>query len=257
MGALIEVRGLQMTFTTLRGDRVHALADIDLDVAHGEFLTVVGPSGCGKTTLLRLLAGLLRATSGVISLAGTPVTGPRRDVGVVFQNPILLPWRTALDNVLIPAEVLGLPRPAALERARALLRMVGLTGFEHTYPGELSGGMQQRTAIARALLHDPAILLMDEPFGALDAMTREQMNLEVQRIWQASGKTVLLITHSITEAVFLGDRVAVMTARPGEVAKVIDVDIERPRSLDVVSTSRFGAIAHEIRALLAQKSVIE
>ncbi len=257
MGALIQVRGLNMVFLTLRGERVHALADINVHVAEGEFVTVVGPSGCGKTTLLRILGGLLRRTSGEVLLAGSPVNGPRRDIGIVFQNPILLPWRTVLDNAMLAAEVLGLPQERYRERARELLKMVGLQGFEDKYPMELSGGMQQRAAITRALLHDPAILLMDEPFGALDAMTREQMNLELQRIWQESGKTILLITHSIPEAVFLGDRVLVMTPRPGKLAEVIQVGIPRPRNLDVMATPRFGEITHEIRALFQQRGAID
>ncbi len=257
MRALIRIRGLDMIFLTLRGERIHALSDINVDVGEGEFVTVVGPSGCGKTTLLRILGGLLRRTSGDVVLAGSPVDGPRRDIGIVFQNPILLPWRTVLDNAMLPAEVLGLPREKYRERARDLLKMVGLQGFEDKYPMELSGGMQQRAAITRALLHDPAILLMDEPFGALDAMTREQMNLELQRIWRESGKTILLITHSIPEAVFLGDRILVMTPRPGKLAEVIPVDISRPRSLDVMATPRFGEITHEIRALFAQKGAID
>ena len=257
MHNLIRIRGLNMIFITLRGERVHALSDINVDVGEGEFVTVVGPSGCGKTTLLRILGGLLRRTGGDVILAGSPVDGPRRDIGIVFQNPILLPWRTVLDNAMLPAEVLGLPREQYRERALDLLKMVGLQGFEDKYPMELSGGMQQRAAITRALLHDPAILLMDEPFGALDAMTREQMNLELQRIWRESGKTILLITHSIPEAVFLGDRILVMTPRPGRLAEVIAVDIPRPRTLDMMATPRFGEITLEIRALFQQKGAID
>ncbi len=257
MRTLIRIRGLHMIFLTLRGERIHALSDINVDVGEGEFVTVVGPSGCGKTTLLRILGGLLRRTSGDVLLTGSPVDGPRRDIGIVFQNAILLPWRTVLENVMLPAEVLGLPREKYRERALDLLKMVGLQGFDDKYPMELSGGMQQRAAITRALLHDPAILLMDEPFGALDAMTREQMNLELQRIWRESGKTILLITHSIPEAVFLGDRILVMTPRPGRLAQVISVDIPRPRTLDMMTTPRFGEITHEIRALFQQKGAID
>jgi NitT/TauT family transport system ATP-binding protein len=256
-GALIRIRKLDKVFSTVRGERVAALLDIDCDIAEGSFVTVVGPSGCGKSTLLKILAGLLRASRGTVTMAGEAVTGPRRDIGVVFQNSILLPWRTILDNVMLPAEILGLSRKAAQERARQLLAMVRLEGFEDKYPMELSGGMQQRASIARALLHDPAILLMDEPFGALDAMTREQMNLELQRIWLESGKTIVLITHSIPEAVFLGDRVLVMTPRPGRLARVMPVDLVRPRSLDVMATPAFGALAREIRELLHQKGGID
>jgi NitT/TauT family transport system ATP-binding protein len=257
MRSLISIRGLNMIFITVRGERIHALADINVGVDEGEFVTVVGPSGCGKTTLLRILGGLLRRTSGHVTLAGAPVDGPRRDIGIVFQNPILLPWRTVLENALLPAEVLGLSKLEYRPRALELLKMVGLEGFDDKYPMELSGGMQQRAAITRALLHDPAILLMDEPFGALDAMTREQMNLELQSIWQASRKTILLITHSIPEAVFLGDRILVMTPRPGKLAKILTVDIPRPRSLDVMATPRFGEFTREIRALFAQKGSID
>ena len=211
-------------------------------------MSVVGPSGCGKSTLLRILAGLLDYSEGSVTLDGAPVRGTRRDIGVVFQNPILLPWRTILDNVLLPAEVLGLDMSAARIRARELLAMVRLEGFEGRLPSQFSGGMQQRASIARALLHDPKILLMDEPFGALDAMTREQMNLELQRIWTESGKTIVLITHSIPEAVFLGDVVFVMTARPGKLRRVVPIDLPRPRTMELTATPEFGGKAQEIRA---------
>lgn len=251
---MIEVARLDKTFVTVRNERIHALSDISLSVAEREFVTIVGPSGCGKSTLLKIVAGLLGATRGRVLLAGTPVDRPRQDIGIVFQNPVLLPWRTVLDNVLLPAEVQGLPRAPARARARELLSMVGLGGFENKYPMELSGGMQQRAAISRALVHDPNILLMDEPFGALDAMTREQMNLDLQRIWLEAGKTVILITHSIPEAVFLGDRVIVMSARPGKIARVVDVDIARPRSIDVMGEPDFGRMTGEIRRLLYGRS---
>jgi NitT/TauT family transport system ATP-binding protein len=248
--AVIEVAHLEKVFVTHRGERVHALQDISFSVGEREFVTIVGPSGCGKSTLLKMIAGLLPASSGQITVAGTPVAAPRRDIGLVFQNPVLLPWRTVMDNVLLPAEVQGLPREAARTRAHELLAMVGLTEFEDTYPMELSGGMQQRAAISRALLADPAILLMDEPFGALDAMTREQMNLDLQRIWRESGKTVVLITHSIPEAVFLGGRVLVMTPRPGRLARTVEVPIPQPRSLDTMGEPLFGHLTGEIRKLL-------
>ncbi len=257
MSAFIEVAGLTKTFSTLRGEKVLALDNVSVNINEGEFITVVGPSGCGKSTLLKMLAGLLPASSGSITLAGSRVTGTRRDVGMVFQSAILLPWRTILQNVMLPAEVLGMDEKAARRRANALLETVGLGGFAEKYPSELSGGMQQRAAICRALLHDPKILLMDEPFGALDAMTREQMNLELQAIWQRSGKTVVLITHSIPEAVFLGDRVLVMTARPGRLARVVAVDIPRARDLDVMATPTFGVAAKIIRDLLHQKGGID
>ncbi|MFL9826688.1 ABC transporter ATP-binding protein [Rhodoplanes sp. SY1] len=245
----IRISHLDKTFVTVRDERVRALSDITLDVADRAFVTVVGPSGCGKSTLLKIIAGLLAPTSGRLEVVGEPVLKPRRDIGVVFQNPVLLPWRTILDNVLLPAEVQGLPAAASRARARDLLKMVGLAEFESKYPAELSGGMQQRAAISRALVCDPAILLMDEPFGALDAMTREQMNLDLQRIWRESGKTVLLITHSIPEAVFLGDRVVVMTPRPGRIACTIDVPLARPRSLEAMGDPVFGRLSSDIRRL--------
>ena len=245
--AVIEVRDLRKVYGTRHGE-VEALQDIEFAVAEGEFIAIVGPSGCGKSTLLKILAGLLPATSGEARLRGTPITGPRRDIGMVFQSPVLFPWRTVLDNVLLPADVQRLGRERMRETALDLLRLVGLQGFERRYPWELSGGMQQRVAIVRALIHDPAMLLMDEPFGALDAMTREQMNLELQRIWLERRKTVVFITHSIPEAVFLADRVLVMTPRPGRIAEDIGVAIARPRSLDAMATPEFGAYAHRIRA---------
>ena len=234
-----------------RGDAaVEALAGIDLEVADREFLAIVGPSGCGKSTLLKLVSGLRPASAGSITLHGRPVAGPRSDVGIVFQSPVLFPWRTVLDNVLLPADVLRLPREAYTARARKLLELVGLAGFEKMYPQELSGGMQQRAAIARALVHDAPLLLMDEPFGALDAMTRESMNLELQRIWAASRKTVVFITHSIAEAVFLADRIVVMSARPGRILEVIANPMPRLRSMEDTLAPAFGAMVHHIRRLL-------
>ena len=247
---VIEVSGLDKTFVTVRNERIHALQNISLAVGEREFVTVVGPSGCGKSTLLKLIAGLLPATAGRIAVGGRAVAAPRTDIGIVFQNPILLPWRTVMENVLLPAEVQGRPMGEARTRARELLAMVGLADFEDKYPMELSGGMQQRAAISRALLCDPGILLMDEPFGALDAMTREQMNLDLQRIWREAGKTVVLITHSIPEAVFLGDRVIVMSSRPGRIVRVIDVPMPRPRSIDVMGEPLFGRLTGDIRKLL-------
>lgn len=243
----IEIKGLSKTFGPPGRDGVLALRDISCSIAEGSFVSVVGPSGCGKSTLLRIIAGLLDYTQGSITMNGQPIRGTRRDVGVVFQSSILLPWRSILENVMLPAEVLGLDMKAARQRAMELLHMVRLEGFEHKLPRQLSGGMQQRASIARALLHDPKILLMDEPFGALDAMTREQMNLELQRIWSESGKTVILITHSIPEAIFLGDVVFVMTPRPGALDRVIRVDVPRPRTMASMSAPAFAAVAREIR----------
>jgi len=243
---LIEGRGVCKTY---RGDdgEVETLKPLDFTVRTGEFVSVVGPSGCGKSTLMKMIAGLLPASGGEIRLAGRPVHGPQTDVGIVFQNALLLPWRNALDNILLQAEIRGLPMAVARERAAQLIEMAGLAGFEHKHPWQLSGGMQQRVAILRALLHDPPLLLMDEPFGALDAMTRERMNLELQRLWMAAGKTVLLITHSIPEAIFLSDRVLVMSERPGRIAAVYDIALPRPRSLDVMGSEAFAAHARQLR----------
>lgn len=246
-GEAIAVKKLGKEYETSRG-AVFALDAIDFIVAEREFVAIVGPSGCGKSTLLKILAGLLPTTRGEVRLRGTPITGPRRDIGVVFQSPVLFPWRTVLDNVLLPVDVQRLGRARNRSRALELLALVGLEGFEHRYPWELSGGMQQRVAITRSLIHDPAMLLMDEPFGALDAMTRESMNLELQRIWLERRKTVLFVTHSIAEAVFLADRVFVMTPRPGRIMEQIAVDIPRPRSLEVMAALEFGAIVKRIRA---------
>ncbi len=246
---IISVRKLSLRYG--RGDAgVLALSDIAFDVADGEFIAVVGPSGCGKSTLLKILAGLLRPSDGEADLKGTPIKGPRRDIGVVFQSPVLFPWRSVLGNVLLPADVQGLDREKMRQRARDLIKMVGLAGFEDRYPRELSGGMQQRVGIVRALLHDPAILLMDEPFGALDAMTRESMNVELQRIWLERRKTVIFITHSTAEAVYLADRVIVMTARPGKIRDAFTVDLPRPRPLDVMNTEAFGAYVRRVRNAL-------
>jgi NitT/TauT family transport system ATP-binding protein len=254
VGAALSVRGLGMVFQ--RGETsVEALAAVDLAIADQEFVAIVGPSGCGKSTLLKLVSGLRRPTRGEIALYGRPVQGPRSDVGIVFQSPVLLPWRTVLDNVLLPADVLRLPRTEYRDRAMALLDLVGLAGFERHYPQELSGGMQQRAAIARALVHDAKLLLMDEPFGALDAMTREQMNLELQRIWAAQRKTVVFITHSIAEAVFLADRVVVMSPRPGQVLEVIANPMPRMRSLDDTLKPEFGELVRRVRVLLGGQGV--
>jgi NitT/TauT family transport system ATP-binding protein len=248
----ISIRGLSKTFRAEGAEGVTALRNINCSISQGSFVTVVGPSGCGKSTLLRIIAGLLDYSEGVVSLDDQAIHGTRRDIGVVFQSSILLPWRTVLQNVMLPAEILGLDLDDARARAMQLLHLVRLDGFENKMPLTLSGGMQQRASIARALLHDPKILLMDEPFGALDALTREQMNLELQRIWRESGKTIFLITHSIPEAVFLGDVVFVMTARPGTLDRIIDVNIPRPRSIDVMGSPEFGAVAQEIRRLFNQ-----
>src|SRR6516165_1299693 len=252
----ISVRGLSKDHRGRSGG-VQALAQTSFDVAEGEFVAVVGPSGCGKTTLLKILAGVLPASSGAACLRGTPINGPRRDIGVVFQSPVLLPWRSVLENVLLPIDVQRAGRDRHTQLALTLLELVGLREFAHRYPGELSGGMQQRVAIARALIHDPALLLMDEPFGALDAMTREQMNLELQRIWLERKKTVFFITHSIPEAVFLADRVLVMSPRPGRIIEDFAVDIPRPRPLEAMNLSVFSATVHSIRARFHAKGALD
>ncbi|MGE3146279.1 MAG: ABC transporter ATP-binding protein [Pseudorhodoplanes sp.] len=244
--ALIEIKGVSKTYRTRDGE-VPSLQPIDFGIREGEFLVVVGPSGCGKSTLLKLIAGLLPPSEGEIRIDGRVVTKPHRDVGIVFQTALLLPWRRVIDNVMMPVEVKGLPRDTYRKRAHDLLHMVGLDGFERKYPWQLSGGMQQRAAICRALVHDPKIVLMDEPFGALDAMTRERMNVELQRIQRETGKTVLLITHSIPEAVFLADRVLVMSARPGKIDAFYQVPLPRPRSLDVMADPIFVALSQTIR----------
>jgi NitT/TauT family transport system ATP-binding protein len=225
-----------------------AFEEISISVNRGEFVALVGPSGCGKSSLLRVVAGLAALTSGTCAVAGEPMSGPRRDVGIVFQSPLLFPWRTVMENVLLPIDVQKLGRDRYLPVARQLLDLVGLTDFEKTYPPALSGGMQQRVGIARALVNDPTILLMDEPFGALDAMTREHMNVELQRLWLERRKTILFITHSIPEAVFLADKVVVMTPRPGRVAEICDIDLPRPRTLDTMTEAAFGDYVRHIRS---------
>ena len=247
----IRISNVSKSFGSSSSGGVLALDSVDCTIEKGSFVSVVGPSGCGKTTLLRMVAGLMQATHGTVSIDGQAVTGTRRDVGVVFQSSILLPWRTVMENVLLPAEILGLDLRASRQRARDLLRLVKLEGFENKLPRQLSGGMQQRASIARALLHDPKVLLMDEPFGALDALTREQMNLELQRIWMESGKTVILITHSIPEAIFLGDSVFVMTPRPGTLKRVIRVDLPRPREMSAMGAPEFVRVSNEIREIFS------
>jgi len=254
---LIVVSDLEKTYTTKGRALVKALAGISLAIEPGEFVTIVGQSGCGKTTLLKILAGLLARSAGAVVLRGEPVNGPRRDIGIVFQDPVLLQWRTVLGNVMLPVEVLGLDRVAYRRRAMELIRLVGLETFEDKYPHELSGGMRQRVALARALVHDPSLLLMDEPFGALDAMTREFMNLELLRIWQEARKTVVFITHSIPEAVFLADRVVVMSARPGRITEVVRVDLPRPRDLDMMASDDFGVYTRKIRHLFDAKGWLD
>ncbi len=244
---MIRLDAVGKDFATADGDTVEAVGEASLEIAAGEFVAIVGPSGCGKSTLLRLVAGLIAPSKGQVSIGGEPVRGPRTDVGIVFQAPTLLPWADILANVLFPLRLLGRRDAAGIARARALLEMAGLAGFEHRRPRELSGGMQQRAAICRALVHEPAILLMDEPFGALDALTREEMALELLRLLAARPATVVFVTHSITEAAILADRVVVMTPRPGRIADLVPVALPRPRDFRQVSTPEYDAVAERIR----------
>lgn len=254
--ALIEARHLTKIYQPRRSAPTTALEDIELSIAEGEFVALVGPSGCGKTTLLKILAGLIPNYDGSVTLGGKPITGPTSDTGVVFQQPTLLPWRTILENIMIPVEIQGRDRKAGLERAHELMKTVGLEGFSKKHPHELSGGMQQRAGICRALVHDPRVLLMDEPFGALDAMTREFMNEELQRIWLGSGKTIVFVTHSIPEAAFLADRVVVMTPRPGRISELVPMTIDRPRSMADLATEAAGAKLERIRLHFNNSSMV-
>ena len=238
----VRVRGVRKIF-----DELEAIRDVSLDVANGEFNSLLGPSGCGKSTLLMMIAGLQFPTSGELLLADTPVTGPRRDVGVVFQNPVLLPWRSVLDNVLLPIELLRLPVEEYRARAMELLKMVKLDEFAGSLPRQLSGGMRQRASICRALIHDPAILLMDEPFSALDAINRDDMAVELLRIWQATRKTVIFVTHSIREAAFLSDRVMTMGRRPATIIDEIQIDLPRPRSIAMTEEDSFNRYVRHLR----------
>jgi NitT/TauT family transport system ATP-binding protein len=247
---VIDLEGVSMVYRSRDKGSVTALDELNLHIDEGEFVTLVGPSGCGKSTVLKLVSGLLAASSGQVRIHGSPVRGPRCEMGFVFQTPVLLPWRTVRDNVLLPIEMLGLPAREHTARADDLLAKVGLDGFQKARSWELSGGMQQRVGICRALIHDPEILLMDEPFAALDAMTRETIGLELLRIWDERRKTVLFVTHSIPEAVLLADRVVVMSPRPGRIASVIPIDLPRPRTMEMEYDDRFRDAARQIRALI-------
>ncbi len=242
----ISLRNVRKVYRS-GGQEFLAVSDVTMDVQEGELVSLVGPSGCGKTTVLKILAGLHDADGGSVRIgnATTPFD-PGRDIGMVLQQALLLKWRTVLDNVLLPAEIVGLPMEAARSRARDLLNLVGLSGYEDKYPQQLSGGMQQRAAIARAFIHDPKLILMDEPFGALDALTREQMNLEMLKIWRESGKTILFVTHSIQEAVFLASRCAVLTAGPARMAEFFPIELPYPRALPIKTTDAFGVYARRI-----------
>ena len=251
----VELAGVAKTYRR-RGVETHALASVDLAIREGEFLASVGPSGCGKSTLLRLVAGLHLASAGEVRIGGRVVDRPQTALGIVFQSPVLLDWRDALDNVLVQVELRGLDPSAYRERALELLDQVGLRDFADRYPHELSGGMRQRVAIARALIHDAPLLLMDEPFGALDALTREQMRLDLEALWLATRKTVLFITHSVDEAVLLADRVVVMTPRPGRIERVLDIGIARPRGLAARRDAAFAEATQQITDLFLARGVL-
>ncbi len=247
---VIELEGVTKAYGGADGRSVHALGPVDLRIDPGSFVAVVGPSGCGKSTLLRLVAGLEMPDEGMLRRYGTPLEGPSHEVGIVFQEHVLFPWLTVLDNVLLPADVLALPKHAATDRAMRLLEITGLKHFAHLRPQALSGGMKQRTAFCRALLVDPRLLLLDEPFGALDALTREELSLELSRLWQDLGRTALLITHDIEEAILLGDRILIMSERPGRIRADIAVDLPRPRNADTVKFPRFQEIKQTVRDII-------
>lgn len=246
MGQFLELAGLEKIYRSGRAP-VLALQDINLEISEGEFVCIVGPSGCGKSTLLRCIAGLEPISAGHLALQGTSITAPPKNMGVVFQRDLLLEWRTVLDNVLIAAELHDLRRSDYEDRARKLLSLFGLDSFLDRYPRELSGGMRQRVSICRAMLTDPQLLLMDEPFGALDPFTRDELNSELQRTWLATGKTIVFITHSISEAVYLGDRVVVMSRNPGRIEKSISIELDRPRGLDIRDSNEFSDYVVQIR----------
>jgi NitT/TauT family transport system ATP-binding protein len=249
----IHLAGVTKVYRSGKSEHL-AISDATFDVMPGELVSLVGPSGCGKSTLLKILAGLHPHDDGTVRIgSSTHAFNPARDVGMVFQAPLLLKWRRILENVLLPAEILGLPAAESRSRARDLLALVGLAGAEEKYPYELSGGMQQRAAIARSLVHDPKLVLMDEPFGALDALTREKMNLELLRIWKEAGKTIVFVTHGISEAVFLGTRVVVLTAGPARMADNFPIDLPYPRTLDMKTSVRFGEYSRRIYKLLGME----
>ncbi len=252
----IRIQGVTKRYRRGEQETV-ALAEVDMQVASGEFIAIVGPSGCGKSTLLRLVAGLIAPSSGMIEVSGKTVSGPVTELGIVFQSPVLLEWRNTLGNVLFQADIRGFAIDKYRPRALELLQQVGLEEFADRYPHELSGGMRQRASIARALLHDPPLLLMDEPFGALDALTREQMRLDIEELWLATRKTVMFITHSVDEAVLLADRVLVMSARPGCIERELKIDLPRPRGLEARRSARFNEICDEINEIFFRKGVLK
>ena len=252
--AAIHAQGVSKSFGT-KDSPILALSSVDLTIHDGEFIAIVGPSGCGKSTFLRIVAGISTPTTGTVTTPQGTVTAPLTDVGIVFQSPVLLDWRNILDNVLIQFELRGMRARDFTDRARGLLGVVGLGDFVKRYPRELSGGMRQRAAIARALVHNPALLLMDEPFGALDALTREQMRVDLEALWLKSRKTVMFVTHGIDEAVLLADRVVVMSPRPGRIEQVIEVNIPRPRGLEARRNPEFLRITEEITNIFLSRGV--
>ena len=253
---VIGLEGVSLIYRSKKAE-VHALDNVSLTASNREFVALVGPSGCGKSSLLKLISGLIPQSSGVIRVKGQPISGPTASIGIVFQSPLLMAWRTVLENVLLQIEIRDLRVSDYREAARDLIRLVGLDGFEDAHPHQLSGGMQQRVGLCRALIHDPDLLIMDEPFGALDAMTRELMNAELQRIWIERRKTVLFITHSISEAVYLADRVVVMSPRPGRIMGEIVIDLPRPRTVATTEMPAFVQFTRNVRRSLNTGSVIE
>lgn len=256
-GPTVEIDDIGVLFRSKKTETL-ALTEIDLTVQCGEFISLVGPSGCGKSTLLKVVAGLIRPSRGAVSLNGTAVTKPRTDVGYVFQRAALAEWRTAEGNILLQAEMRGMPKAEAKQRAAELIELTGLRGFEQAYPHELSGGMQQRVSLCRALLHRPEVLLMDEPFGALDALTREKMNVELQRLWEETGVTVLMVTHSVPEAVYLANRVVVMSPRPGRIVETFGVPLpDHRRYAETMASPVFAELTGEIRELLGTTGEVD
>lgn len=256
MPVTLSFRDVSKTYHTRTGP-IEALKNFDLDVGEGEFISIVGPSGCGKSTLLSMASGLAFPSEGNVHIKGQPVTAPVTDIGIVFQTDVLLDWRRVIDNILIQPEMRGQGRTAFEQSARELLAMVGLEGFERKYPWELSGGMRQRVSICRALIHQPPLLLMDEPFGALDALTREQMVMELHQIWLSTRKSVIFITHDIQEAVLLADRVVVMTPRPGRIAEIIETGLPHPRRPATMETQRFVNVVARVRHLFEEHGVLK